>query len=191
MSKIIQFRRKREGKTDYKRRLKLLISNKLRIVIRRSLKNISIQLVEYHPEGDKVLVTAHSSELRKKGWKLNTGNVPAAYLTGILFGEKIKKEKKEKKEITILDIGLNPSIKGVRIYAALKGIKESSINIKCDEKVFPSLERINGKHIQDYIELLKKNDGKFKKQFSNYIKSDMINNIINEVKEIRKKIIEK
>ena len=43
--KHIEFRRKREGKTDYKRRLRLLLSNKPRLVIRVSLKNIIIQIL--------------------------------------------------------------------------------------------------------------------------------------------------
>ena len=37
-------RRRREGKTDYRKRLKLLRSGKVRVAIRKSLKNTQIQL---------------------------------------------------------------------------------------------------------------------------------------------------
>ena len=40
-------RRRREGKTDYRKRLRLLRSGKVRMVVRKSLKNTQIQLIEY------------------------------------------------------------------------------------------------------------------------------------------------
>ena len=44
------YRRKREGKTDYRKRLRLLLSGKPRLVIRRSLRDISAQVIEYYLE---------------------------------------------------------------------------------------------------------------------------------------------
>ena len=79
--KVIQYRRKREGRTDYKKRLKMLISGIPRLVVRRTNKNIIVQVVDYSADGDKVIVTTNSSELSKLGWKHATGNIPAAYLT--------------------------------------------------------------------------------------------------------------
>ena len=43
----IKFRRKREGKTDYRKRLKLLLGGKPRLVVRKSLKNITAQIAVY------------------------------------------------------------------------------------------------------------------------------------------------
>jgi len=68
--KVIAFRRKREGKTDYKQRLRLVASDKPRLVIRRSNLHIITQIVEFHPDGDKVLITTTSKELQKFGWKM-------------------------------------------------------------------------------------------------------------------------
>ena len=48
-------RRRREGKTDYRKRLRLLRSRKIRMVVRKSLKNTQVQLVEYK-EGDLIQV---------------------------------------------------------------------------------------------------------------------------------------
>ena len=41
---ILSYKRKREGKTDYRKRLKLLKSDKLRFVVRKSLNNILTQI---------------------------------------------------------------------------------------------------------------------------------------------------
>lgn len=64
---FVQFRRRREGKTDYYKRLKLIVSDKPRMVVRKSNKHITCQLVEAKLEGDNTLVAAHSSELAKYG----------------------------------------------------------------------------------------------------------------------------
>jgi large subunit ribosomal protein L18 len=91
--KIVEYRRKREGRTNYRKRLKLLSSNKLRLVIRKSLKNITSQLVGYDINGDQVVLGASSKELEKEfNWKFNRSNIPAAYLTGLLLGVKAKKK---------------------------------------------------------------------------------------------------
>ena len=166
---VVQFRRKRERKTNYKKRISLLTSGKPRIVIRKSLCNINLQIVEYKPEGDNVLVSANSKELVKLGYILNRGNIPAAYLTGLLLGQKAK--KKAVKE-AIVDAGLNIHVRGSRIYAALKGIVDSGLKVPCSKEVFPPDERINGTHISNYAEKLKKeNKEKYEKQFSFYIKN--------------------
>ena len=84
--KVVALRRQREGKTNYKKRLRLLVAEKPRLVIRPTLKNIIIQLVQFEPKGDKILVGFHSSKLEKYGWKAGKGNLPAAYLSGHLIG---------------------------------------------------------------------------------------------------------
>jgi len=84
-------RRRREGKTDYRKRLKLLRSKKVRMVVRKSIKNTQIQFVEYKEDGDNILISAKSDELIKKfNWKFSTSSTPAAYLTGVLAGKRAK-----------------------------------------------------------------------------------------------------
>ena len=122
------------------------MSKKPRLVIRKSLKNIVVQFIEYSEAGDKVVITAKSDSLRKLGLKSSVGNVPSSYLTGILAGSKAK--EKDIKE-AILDIGLSPSTKGSRIYAAVKGVIDSGIKVPCSQEVLPSAERLQGKHIKD------------------------------------------
>jgi hypothetical protein len=46
-----------------------------------------------------------------------------------------------------LDIGLNPPIKGSRIYAALKGVVDSGLDIPHSPDILPDDSRISGEHI--------------------------------------------
>jgi large subunit ribosomal protein L18 len=141
---VVPHRRRREGKTNYRKRLKLLLSKKPRLVVRKSLKHIRAQIVEYSPEGDKTIVSATSEELKKFGWKFPTGNVPAAYLVGLLIG---KRSKNKKIREAILDIGLQKSTKGSRLYAVVKGALDAGLEVPCDKEILPKEERLKGLHI--------------------------------------------
>lgn len=145
----VPFRRRREGRTDYHMRLKLLLSKENRVVVRRSSKNMQIQLVAPTAEGDLTYSSAVSSELAKYGYTASTGNTTAAYLTGLLFG---LKSLKNGYEGGILDIGLQVSSRGSRVYAALKGVVDAGFEVPCDPSVFPSDERIRGEHVAEFIE---------------------------------------
>ncbi len=147
--KYVDYRRKREGKTDYRLRLKLLKSEKLRLVVRKSLKNILVQAVEYDANGDKTLLTVNSHELEQYGWKGYKRNVPAAYLVGYLFGTKAKKMKIDN---LILDKGLYVSRNGTVIYSVLKGVVDAGVNVPHNAEIFPEEERLKGKHISEEIE---------------------------------------
>lgn len=138
------FRRKRQGKTDYRKRLSLLKSGKTRLVIRITNKNIITQAVKYAPKGDKIISSAHSRELTKYGWTVNRRNIPAAYLTGLMFGKKSKDKVKE----MIIDFGFQNSKKNTIIYSALKGVIDSGISLKASKEIFPNEERLKGKHIK-------------------------------------------
>lgn len=147
--KNITLKRKRKGITNYKKRKQLLMSGQCRAVIRKTNKHIITQAVTFNPKGDKVLTTITTKELEKLGWKANTKNTSAAYLIGLLFGKKLK-EKGIKK--TIPDVGMYTTVKGCKLFAVIKGIKDAGINIPISESVIPSEERIKGKHIEEWAE---------------------------------------
>jgi len=147
LTSLIHLKRRRKKKTNYKKRLALLKSEKARLVIRKSLSNISVQLINFDVNGDQTIVSASSTELKKLGW-IKTGNIPAAYLTGLLVGKKAKDKKIEE---AVLDLGLQTSTKGSRLYAALKGVLDSGINIPHSESILPNDDRIRGKHISEEI----------------------------------------
>lgn len=142
--KVVSFRRKREGKTNYKKRLSLLKSGKPRLVIRRSNKYITIQLTTYVPNGDKVLLEKSSRILLKHDWKHSAKSVPAAYLTGVLLAkEAIQKGLKS----AIVDIGFHKHRAGTRICAAINGAVNGGLSIPVNREIFPSQERITGVHL--------------------------------------------
>ena len=152
----VAFRRRREGKTDYTLRRKLVLSGKTRVVIRRSNTQTSIQLVNSYVEGDKTLCLVTSKSLVNFGWKASTGNIPSAYLTGYYFGKKALLSKVvTKDDELILDIGLTRKFYGGKLFATLKGAVDAGLNIiHGDEKIFPTEERIRGEHIASFEKVL-------------------------------------
>ena len=182
---VVQFRRKREGTTNYRKRLKILASNKPRLIVRKSLKNMLAAIVEYDAKGDVVKVSSHSSNLKKFGWSYNSGNLPAAYLVGFLLGKRASKKFEE----VVFDMGLNKPVKGSRLYAVLAGALDSGLKISHNKEILPSRERITGKHILDYSGLLKKKELLFKKQFSFYLKNNNDpSNIVKKFEEVKNNI---
>ena len=142
----VKFRRRRESKTNYKKRLALLKSNKLRFVVRKTNNSTICEFIKYLPKGDEVKSFYASAELKKLGWKGHSGNLSAAYLTGFVCGKKAIKEGVKE---AILDIGLVTPIHGSRVFSALKGAIDAGIIIPADAKIFPSEDRIIGKHINE------------------------------------------
>jgi large subunit ribosomal protein L18 len=145
----------------------MLKSKMLRVVVRRSNRNLVLQLIQYHADGDKVLLAADSKELKKFGWVVNAGNTPVAYLTGFLMAKKaLKKGLNE----GIFDVGLHKMSKGSRIYGALKGLIDGGLKVPCSEEIFPAEDRYTGKHIENYAKMLEKDKEKYNKIFSLYLK---------------------
>ena len=62
-------KRRKQGKTDYKLRLGLLKSGVARVVIRRTNRYITVQLVESDEAKDKVIEGVNSKDLIKNGVK--------------------------------------------------------------------------------------------------------------------------
>ncbi|HPX72961.1 MAG TPA: hypothetical protein PKW51_03560, partial [Methanoregulaceae archaeon] len=60
---FVPFRRRKEGKTDYYKRAKLVVSDRPRMVVRKTNRQILIQLVTAEMDGDRTLVSASSAEL--------------------------------------------------------------------------------------------------------------------------------
>ena len=145
--KTIQLRRKREGRTDYNKRLNLLKSGLPRLVIRKSLRNVRAQIVEYHANGDRVLLTVDTHHLLKSyGLKKLRCNSSTAYLVGLLIGKKAVAKKVKQ---AILDIGLQHPVKNGIIFAALKGAVDAGMQIPHGKDIIPDEKRIKGEHLKD------------------------------------------
>lgn len=160
----VPFKRRRKNLTNYKKRFALLKSMKPRLVVRKSLKHIYIQFINYSKIGDVTLVSTNSKQLVKYGWG-SRSNTPTAYLTGLLAG--FKAREKGVKEFT-LDIGLQTPSKGSIVFAALKGAVDSGLKTNYNESMV-DMARIRGEHIAKYAQSLKEK-GVYEKRFSHYLK---------------------
>ena len=170
-SHSVPFRRRREGKTDYKSRQALVLSEFPRLVVRGTARHIIAQMIEADVIGDKVVVSVNSRELQEKyGWQGACGNIPAAYLAGLLCGYRaVISGIKE----AVLDIGLQTPSPGARVFAALKGVIDTGIAVSHDEGVLPEKSRISGQHIVDYANQLSANPDVYQKTFSKYLSREL------------------
>jgi len=140
---------------------------KLRAVIRKTNKYVIVQVVEFAPKGDITRIAVHSSILTKFGWKGDLNNTSAAYLTGLIAGLKAVKMGINK---LIPDIGLHRPVKGCRIFAAIKGLRDAGVEVPASEEVLPPDERVRGEHISSHAEkLYEESIEKFNRLFSEYL----------------------
>jgi large subunit ribosomal protein L18 len=124
--------------------------------------------------------------LREFGWKAPCGNLPAAYLTGLLAGRRAKA-----KGVTdaILDIGLHARGPGSRIFAAAKGAVDAGVNVPHDDSAFPKTERIHGMHVENYSKILVSDGERYKKVFSGYLHQKLKpEDLANHFKQVEEKV---
>jgi large subunit ribosomal protein L5e len=105
-----KWRRRREGKTDYFARRRLVVqeknkydSKKYRFVVRRTNKRIICQVIYATIQGDKTLVNADSTELTRFGVHAGLTNYASAYCTGLLAARRL---------LSLKDIGMADMYKG-------------------------------------------------------------------------------
>jgi len=198
----VKWRRRREGKTNYHNRKKILIQDKqkynaakYRLVVRISKRNILCQLIYSRLEGDFVLSSSYSRKLGLIGLPLVNNNFSTSYINGLNLSrkffienfscEKSKNLLKNKFKV-ILDIGLTRVTTGNKVFSAMKGAVDGGFSIPHNEKRFPGYKkteefdlemlktRIEGKHVMEFMELLKDEDEeKFFRQFRCLIKKNI------------------
>jgi large subunit ribosomal protein L18 len=144
---FVPFRRRKEGKTDYSKRARLVVSDRPRMVVRKTNRHILIQLVTAEIEGDRTLVTANSRELAGYGYTGSTSGSPAAYLTGMLFAVKALNADYQR---AVLDIGLHRASRGARVFAALKGAVTAGLDVPHSVDILPDDSRVKGAPISSY-----------------------------------------
>ncbi len=180
----VPFRRRREKKTDYYLRRRLVLSGKPRLVVRPSSRHMVAQIVEAYPESDATVASSHSSELVLFGWKGSTRNLPAAYLTGILLALRAKSKGIEG---AVFDVGVKKPLAGSRVYAVLKGVLDGGLVVPHDEGILPSSDRIRGEHIASYGTLLMDSDeDAYQKRFSRLLSLNASPEILPELFESTK-----
>jgi len=95
----VKFRRRREGKTDYRQRKRLVAQDKnkynipkYRFVVRFSNKDITCQIAYAKIIGDVIISAAYGHELTHFGMPAGQHNYAAAYATGLLLARRTLKK---------------------------------------------------------------------------------------------------
>jgi large subunit ribosomal protein L5e len=167
----VKFRRRREGKTDYQARRRLVVqdknkynSPKYRLVVRVTNKDVICQIVHSKIVGDLIVTQAYSHELPKYGVEVGLTNYAACYATGLLCARRLLKklgldetyegqtevdgeqylveEEDGPRPFTcVLDVGLTRTTTGAKIFGCLKGAVDGGLLIPHSEKRFPGYDR--------------------------------------------------
>lgn len=92
----VKFKRRREGRTDYYARKRLVVQDKnkyntpkYRMIVRFTNKDIICQVAYARIEGDVIVCAAYAHELPRYGVKVGLTNYAAAYCTGLLLARRL------------------------------------------------------------------------------------------------------
>jgi large subunit ribosomal protein L5e len=160
-------KRRRQGKTDFYARRRLTCqrknkydSKKYRLVVRRTCTRVICQIIYSTMTGDKVLCTADSRELKGMGLTAGLTNYSSHYATGLLVARRLLKQvglaedykatdkidgemflvecEGDKRPFkALLDVGIQRTTTGARIFGALKGACDGGLNVPHTVKRFP------------------------------------------------------
>jgi len=189
-------------------------SPKYRLVVRKTNTDIICQIVYATIQSDKILTAAYSHELKNYGVKAGLKNYAAAYATGLLIARRVlaklghgmaetyvgqtkpeafgrhfivnEVEGERRPFYVLLDVGLNRTTTGAKVFAAMKGAADGGLEIPHSKemKQFPGFNSqshkfdsrvlrkyIFGGHVAEFMKKLKSEDpDSYKRQFSDYIK---------------------
>ncbi|XP_022758842.1 60S ribosomal protein L5-like [Durio zibethinus] len=167
----VKFKRRREGKTDYRARTRLINQDKnkyntpkYRLVARFSNKDIIAQVVHASIAGDIVLAAAYAHELPHYGLEVGLTNYAAAYCVGLLLARRVLKQLEMDDEYegnveatgedftvepaesrrpfrALLDVGLVRTTTGNRVFGVLKGALDGGVDIPHSEKRFAGFDK--------------------------------------------------
>jgi len=97
----VKFKRRREGKTDYYARKRLVVqaknkynTPKYRMIVRITNTDVIAQIAYARIEGDVVIASSYSHELPRYGVKMGLTNYAACYCTGLLLARRVLKKLK-------------------------------------------------------------------------------------------------
>jgi large subunit ribosomal protein L5e len=166
----VKFKRRRQAKTDYYARKRLIIQDKnkyktpkYRFVVRHSNKDITCQIFSADMTHDVCFLAAYSHELPRYGVKVGLTNYAAAYCTGLLLARRVNKklglEYTGVKDVdgalyqveadaggkapfkALLDVGLRRTTTGAKIFGALKGASDGGLDIPHNDRRFPGTKK--------------------------------------------------
>jgi large subunit ribosomal protein L5e len=180
----VKFRRRREAKTDYYARKRLIMQDKnkyktpkYRFVVRRTNQDIICQIFSSDLNHDVCLASAYAHELRRYGVEYGLTNWAAFYAVGLLLARRVNKkfnlDYEGHAEITgedfhvepnfgaaapfraLLDIGLVRTTTGARVFGALKGVCDGGVDVPHNDRRFPGSKK-DGEEFKGDPEVVKK-----------------------------------
>ncbi|OMO62712.1 Ribosomal protein L18/L5 [Corchorus capsularis] len=167
----VKFKRRREGKTDYRARTRLINQDKnkyntpkYRLVARFTNKDVTAQIVHASIRGDIVLAAAYAHELPRYGLEVGLTNYAAAYCVGLLLARRVLKQLEMDTEYEgnveatgedysvepgetrrpfrcLLDVGLIKTTTGNRVFGVLKGALDGGLDIPHSDKRFAGFSK--------------------------------------------------
>ncbi|KAJ0977065.1 hypothetical protein J5N97_012539 [Dioscorea zingiberensis] len=167
----VKFKRRRQGKTDYRARIRLINQDKnkyntpkYRFVVRFTNKDIIAQIVSASIAGDMIVAAAYAHELPRYGLEVGLTNYAAAYCTGLLLARRVLKTLEMDEEYegnveatgedfsvepgetrrpfrALLDVGLLRTTTGNRVFGALKGALDGGLDIPHSDKRFAGFKK--------------------------------------------------
>jgi len=180
----VKFRRRREAKTDYYARKRLIMQDKnkyktpkYRFVVRRTNQDIICQVFSADLNHDVCLASAYSHELRRYGIEYGLTNWAAFYAVGLLLARRVNKkfnlDYEGHTDVTgedfhvepnhgsaapfraLLDIGLVRTTTGARVFGALKGMCDGGVDVPHNDRRFPGSKK-DGEEFKGDPEVVKK-----------------------------------
>merc|ERR1711918_78883 len=217
----VKYKRRREGKTDYYARKRLVTQDKnkygtpkYRFVVRFTNKDIICQVVSSKIKGDICHCAAYAHELPRYGLSVGLTNYSAAYCVGLLCARRLltkynladkfegteevtaefedcfvhneeEGEDEPKAFHALLDVGLERTTLGSKIFSAMKGAFDGGLEIPHNEKKFygydpdegeydaeSNRERILGGHVSQYMESMQEEEPEeYEEKFKKYIEA--------------------
>jgi len=172
----VKFRRRRECKTDYYARKRLIMQDKnkyktpkYRLCVRFTNKDIVCQIIAADLTHDVVLAAAYAHELPRFGVKFGLTNFAAAYCTGLLLARRVNakfnlsyegqtdvngeeyhveaEEEGARPFKALLDIGLARTTTGSKIFGALKGAADGGLDVPHNDRRFPGSKKEGGEFV--------------------------------------------
>jgi large subunit ribosomal protein L5e len=175
----VKYRRRRECKTDYYARQRLILQDKnkyktpkYRFVVRITNRDIICQIIAADLTHDVVIAAAYAHELPRYGIKHGLTNYAAAYATGLLLARRINakfnlnyegqtqvdgalynveanEDEGPRPFRALLDVGLARTTVGARVFGALKGAADGGLDVPHNDKNFPGSKKENGEASTD------------------------------------------
>ena len=184
MTKALDFRRRREAKTDYNKRLSIIKGNLDKIVIRKTNRRIIGEVIRYGEGGDQVIAYVDSGLLASKYNWPSRSNRATAYLTGLMLAKTVKEKKLDKNTEYVLDIGLSSPVKNSIPFVFAKGCIDGGLKLRSGIEI---KEEIYNYSNTEYAKKVMQ-EGK-SKEFGKFVKDGVkVEELGKRFEEMKKKI---